>query len=90
MTTRIACKYCIATRGLKGSEISGLPKTKEELMDHIEREHHIPVRRGKETTAECEKRFAREQPEAYGPNCKCPACVKDRHWELSLQKRSLR
>lgn len=70
----IACKYCIATKGLKGSDIDKLPKTKEELFQHIETEHHIPVIRENETEEECSERFKRENPEAGGPNCKCPAC----------------
>jgi len=69
-----ACKYCILTKGLKGSEVSSLPQTEEELINHLEREHHIPVRRENETPAECMARFQRENPEAGGPNCKCPTC----------------
>jgi hypothetical protein len=40
-----ACKFCIAAKGLNGSEISSLPKTFEEAAEHIEREHHYAVRR---------------------------------------------
>ena len=86
MTTRIACKYCIATRGLKGSEIKNLPKTDEELFDHIEREHHIPVRRENETVAQCEARFAREQPDAGAPDCKCPKCIAIRRAGTTIRK----
>lgn len=70
----LACKYCILIKGLKGSEISQLPQTEEELMQHIEREHHIPVRRDNETVEEAMARFKRENPDAGGPNCKCPDC----------------
>jgi len=69
-----ACKYCILTKGLRGSEIASLPQTDEELYQHIEREHHIPVRREGETAEQCMARFKSENPEAGGPNCKCPAC----------------
>lgn len=69
-----ACKYCIMTKGLKGSEINQLPKTQEELYKHIESEHHIPVRGENETEKECLERFQKENPEASGPNCKCPGC----------------
>lgn len=40
-----ACKFCIAAKGLKGSQISSLPKTFEEAASHVEREHHYGVRR---------------------------------------------
>ena len=70
----IACKYCIAIKGLKGSEISSLPQTEEELYDHIEKEHHIPVQREGESKDEALTRFKRETPDAGGPNCKCPDC----------------
>lgn len=80
----LACKYCILAHGLKGSEISSLPQTDEELYQHIEREHHIPVRRENETPEECLARFKRENPGAGGPNCKCPSCGNSRKdvWEL--------
>ena len=71
----IACKYCIATRGLKGSDIGSLPKTDEELADHIETVHHIPVRREGETLSGCMERFIKANPEASGPNCRCPECT---------------
>ena len=69
-----ACKYCIMTRGLRGSEIANLPQTDEELYGHIEREHHIPVGREGESEEQTKKRFQEQNPEAGGPNCRCPAC----------------
>lgn len=74
-----ACKYCILMRGLKGGEIKDLPQTDEEFCNHVEGEHHIPVRRENETKSQALKRFKKENPEAGGPNCKCPACNKDAH-----------
>lgn len=71
----LACKLCIMTKGLKGSEIGSLPKNDEELVQHMERDHHVPVRRDSETPEECLERFKRENPEAGGPNCKCPSCM---------------
>jgi hypothetical protein len=70
----LACKYCIATKSLKGSEIDNLPQNEEELFQHIESEHHIPVIRKGETEEQTLKRFRHENPEAYGLHCKCPAC----------------
>jgi hypothetical protein len=56
MTDRFACKICILTRGLKGSELDQLPKTDEELYDHLERVHgYIVVREG-ETREQAEQR----------------------------------
>lgn len=75
----IACKYCIMTKGLKGSEISSLPQTDEEFAKHIESEHHIPVGREGETEEETMKRFRQEYPEAGNlATCKCPQCAEKR------------
>lgn len=60
----IACKICIAQKGLGGSEIGSLPKTEEELMDHMEKVHHMPVQREGETHEQCIKRFLEKHPEA--------------------------
>lgn len=73
----IACRFCIITRGFKGSEIPSLPQTDEELYQHIEQEHHIPIKRDGETEDACAERFKREQPEAGGSNCKCPRCSRN-------------
>lgn len=45
----LACKICIATKGLRGSEISSLPQNEEELAEHMEAVHHMPVQREGET-----------------------------------------
>ena len=74
----LACKYCLLTKGLCGSEISSLPQTDEELFQHIEREHHIPVGREGETPDQTMERFRRENPEAGGPDCKCPRCQQEK------------
>jgi len=79
---RIACKYCIMDKGLKGSELESLPQTDEEFSNHIEKEHHIPVRRDNETDEQYLERFQRENPEAGGPNCKCPNCCHERDRKL--------
>ena len=69
----IGCKYCLLPGG-KGIRLSDCFETDEEFFDHIESEHHIPVRRDGERNAETMERFRREKPEAGGPNCKCPTC----------------
>lgn len=77
---KIACKFCIMTKGLKGSDIASLPDEgdDEAIAKHIESEHHIPVRRDDESDEQTEARFKAAYPEASGPNCKCPACVMKR------------
>lgn len=65
----IACKICIMEKGLRGNEIN--IKTEEELINHIEKVHHIPVRREGETYEQCIKRFLENYPEAKT----CPECI---------------
>jgi hypothetical protein len=78
----IACKYCIMTKGLKGSDIATLPKTEEEFLEHIESEHNIAVRREGETDEQAKQRLFAKHPEARDPStCKCPSC-KARRTEL--------
>ena len=81
--TKIVCKYCIMQVGLKGSDLANWPdkadpNAEEWLYNHIESEHHIPVRREDETIRETKIRFGRAFPEAGGVNCKCPSCVRQR------------
>lgn len=63
----IACKYCILTKGLHGSDIPGLPQTEDELFDHMEREHHVVVCREGETQEQADRRVL-AKPET------CPEC----------------
>jgi hypothetical protein len=75
----IACKMCIAEKGLKGSEIDQLPKTDEELIDHIESEHHIAVKREGESEEKAHERLIAKYPEANDTKtCKCPSCKANR------------
>lgn len=57
-----ACKFCLATNGLRGSEIADLPQTEEELYDHIEAVHHIVVKRHGETEKQATERFVGRYP----------------------------
>lgn len=72
----LACKYCIAAKGLKGSEISSLPKNEEELADHIEREHHVIVIRKDETEDQATERFKIRYPETAN----CRECIEAGLW----------
>ena len=67
----LACKICIMTKGLRGSEIGSLPQNEEELADHMEKVHHMPVRRDGETHEESVQRFLEKYPEART----CPECI---------------
>lgn len=59
-----ACRFCVAKFGLRGNEIAGLPQTEEEAAEHMERDHHIVVRRDGETARQAEDRFLLAHPEA--------------------------
>ena len=67
----IACKICIAKYGLRGEDIDKLFQTDEELVNHIESVHHMPVIREGETEEETEQRFITKYPEARI----CPECI---------------
>ena len=71
----IACTYCLLP-GESGISFAkgNIFESEDELFAHIESQHHMPVGREGETAAQTKKRFEREQPEAGGPNCRCPAC----------------
>lgn len=62
----IACRICVVTKGIRGSDL--MMQTDEELMDHIEKVHHMPVVREDETHEQAEARFIEKYPEAK--NCK--------------------
>lgn len=67
----LACKICIAKKGLRGSEIDSLPQTEEELAEHVEKVHHRPVMREGETEEQAVKRFIEKYPEAKT----CSECI---------------
>ena len=66
--------------GIKGSELQGKHfETAEDLIEHIESEHHIAVKRKNETEEVCMERFYKQYPEAEDPEtCKCPECKSKR------------
>lgn len=77
----ICCKYCILTKGLRGSEIKEGKKcfgTEEELFNHIEMEHDLVINRGKETEKEAFERVKKKNPRIGTENCQCPACQNKR------------
>jgi hypothetical protein len=58
-----ACKLCIAIKGLRGSDVNSLPKTEDELADHLESEHEIIVRRPDELQEQAITRYYKKFPE---------------------------
>jgi len=80
----IACKYCIATKGFS-LRTGQLFETDEELFDHIEMEHDIPVEREGENEEETMIRFRAKNPRAGGPDCRCPGCLAERGSIEALQ-----
>ena len=78
-TARKACMFCIMEHGLKGSDLASLPETDDELYEHLERVHHIPVQREDETEQQAMERFWTAYPEAHNPaTCKCQVCTLNR------------
>lgn len=67
----LACKICIATKGLSGADIDSLPKNEEELFEHVESVHHMPVQRKGESMEQAIKRFIKKYPEAKT----CQDCI---------------
>jgi hypothetical protein len=66
----LACRICIATGGLQGSEISSLLQNEEELIEHMEKVHHMPVIMPGETKQQATDRFLKKYPGAKN----CPVC----------------
>lgn len=69
-----ACRYCIASKGLRLGD-KHIFDTEEEFINHIEMEHDIPVTRDGETEEQTKERFAKQNPRAGGPDCRCPSCL---------------
>lgn len=84
MSERWVCRYCVLTVGIKGSDIENwpAPEDNEAIAKHIESEHHIPVQRKGESAEQTQERFRAAYPEAGGPTCKCPDCVRVRNEPL--------
>jgi len=69
------CKYCIMKYGIKGSELSeNNLETDEDLANHIEEVHGIPVIRKEETEEQTIKRCAEKGIVSDRNKCKCQEC----------------
>lgn len=89
------CKYCVGERGLKASDLAAWPERdapdiQEWVANHLESEHHCPVRRGDETEEQAQERLIKQHPEVGGQNCKCPQCVEIRKRKEAAIKAGLR
>lgn len=67
-----ACKICLLNKGLSGADIHTLPRSEEELFEHLEQDHHMPVARDGETRDEAVARFLKKFPEAVT----CEDCIR--------------
>lgn len=72
----IACKICVARYGLRGSEIGDLPKTQEELAEHLENEHGMVVIREGETRQQADARCTAKGIVPDQTKCQCADCRK--------------
>lgn len=69
------CRYCIMKYGIKGSELSKKHlETDEDLANHIEEVHGIPVIRERETEQQCLDRCAKKGIITDREKCKCQEC----------------
>lgn len=73
----IICRYCVAIKGFS-FKTGQVFQTEDELIEHIEMEHDMPVTRPGETEEETMTRFKAKNPRAGGPDCQCPACLHQR------------
>lgn len=67
--SRLACRICVVTKGITVRDTFA---TEDDLLTHIESEHHMPVRRKGESEEDCTKRFVASHPNA----ATCEGCKK--------------
>lgn len=69
-----ACKICVARYGLTLQEKDRIFETEEELFEHMENVHGIPVIREGETEADAKKRCAEKGIGEDVTKCQCEDC----------------
>lgn len=75
MKKQLACRMCVVRYGLVGWDLSNSLMSEDQLIAHIEKVHHIPVRRKGESRRQAQKRFLLENPEAGDiKTCRCEYC----------------
>lgn len=62
-TKEVACIMCIARDGLVKP-----PRfySQDDFAEHLEKDHHVPIKRDGESNEEMRKRFLKENPAAWG------------------------
>lgn len=69
------CKYCVMKYGIRGSELSeNNLETDEDLANHIEEVHGIPVVREGETEEQTLSRCAKKGIVSDKNKCQCQEC----------------
>jgi hypothetical protein len=72
--TMLTCKICIAEKGFSLANTDRIFKTDEELYEHIEIEHGVPVIRQGETEEQAIERCAKKGIVPDREKCKCKDC----------------
>ena len=72
------CKYCIAKLGFSLRDKDRIFETDEELYEHIENWHGIPVIREGETNKQAKQRCAKKGIVEDRKKCKCKDCQEER------------
>lgn len=67
----MACRYCVLEKGIIAGDFF---KTQEELIEHIEMVHDMPIRGPGESHTDATARVKKKNPRLGGPSCQCPAC----------------
>lgn len=73
----LACRYCIADKGLRLSS-PWIFESEEEFFDHLEMEHDLVIRRDGESDAEAQARVKAKNPRIGTESCQCPSCKANR------------
>jgi len=74
----IVCKWCLIygnpTRPGGSTAIKDVLETDEDLVEHIEMVHCMPVKRPGETSEQAEARVRAKNPRMGTAECTCPRC----------------
>mgnify|MGYP001583873331 CR=1 FL=1 len=79
------CQRCIVQFGFKLADKNKTFETDEELFEHLEMIHGIPVRREGETEKDCMKRTAKKGLSSDRNKCVCEECKIYRGEKTSLR-----
>lgn len=74
----ITCKFCVAKHGFKLSDKDRIFQTDEQLYEHLENQHGVPVMRKGETSDQAIARCAKKGIVKDKNKCKCGDCKEER------------